>query len=1507
MEETNLITKKFDSSVAKEDKDNNEAENLIKATKEERNSMPYITASSCNPIGVVVPTKLSYETVEALSVFTNNNIDTAEYVKAKLKYRSRLDVCDAFAAEQVDALALAINQIESNKGFILGDMAGIGKGRVVAGVCRYAKQVGKTPVFITTKPSLFTDIYRDFSDIGGLNGIPNNFNDNDLPKPFILNTDKEAEIKKDLGEEVITLFKPFSAEITKEFCLKKTMPKNIDVIILTYSQLGMNVNDPKNANAIAKFDFLKALAPNSVFVLDESHIGASEGNAGKNLELLISLVSGIMFASATYSKVPKSMRMYIPKTDIAKSNINPKTVVDAVRDNGEAVQEYIASLLVKSGQMIRRERTFDKCRIDYNYIKKDVQKYYNLYDTVMELYNEIENFSKGKGYEDAIEKAIERFTKEQGVAVVFANDPKPNRDKKPEYTEWCERNKNKYTVTFNPRGSVKNRFQWIENLLFSIKADFVSQEVIKLLTDKTVINERGEIVPNLTEYTEGDKKYTLNVNYKPIIAVRNTAESSINGLGYKSGQKISKEENDYARTLIKIATSLVTSTLKFIPVSPSATRKLIEVENATIQGEDFADGGITHKEIVAKMSSISTGLPLSPIDYMIDMIESTKRPIWDYDYSSSDNFKVEEITKRQLSIRKKGDEFEIVPIKKGSVAEKISNFNSGKSDVVIINTAGSTGISLHSKGSFFDKRPRAMIIHQVELDVNTEVQKRGRINRTGQVNNPAYAYVVSCIPSEIRKLLMFRRKLRSLDANTTGNLKQSARSSEILDSKGKIIEDMANKYGYQVLMSYIKEAGNERFDNLIKNEFWTEASQTDEEKFETYLREIEKIPCIDQEVFYNEMNDKYIVHKNFLEENGEWDLDTSIEDLRTSTRNKKAIYIGNNENEFTKSVYIEDKFVTPKGKPYTKEELFERMDFLSSPFGGNYTKYHDNLLEDYDAYTNSILTKLKESYGDADTSLAETEEEIQEIVNEHTDMVERRVANRKEELDEIRRYLEFFKPNNVVRIPVEVDMLRDGAYDDRGNIIQGITPKIGKFVGYKLLKKSDATFTPMNIELEFASISKMKPHLKITLTPQYRGIIDYIIESRRFDQIEIVEVDGWIIKKSGERENMRVLTGEIFKAFELSNDVFAQDPNYNRRKRLIKYTTSAGTVETGIKLFLNRNIQLTSSNQPIFAPINSDAFKEMVNKASRGEVIFLRNKKDFIIKYGEVYSLNFCTGQDKTQSGGERRTPQKEYISPYATQENADLIKKATGLGTKFPRNTMTMYVEGSPKRVREMMFMSFEGSKDKLSELLDFMYKAYGLIEEVKNIGEEGEFIIREMADAYVEGADNQSEEGEYQYHILNKFDENTVPPNYIADSYKEVEGSQYGVITLRYPLTVSACMSYGVVPANITQTQAVRNILNSIKDDKSRLDYISAVKKLKDDYIEIAQLTTSTILVNPKYAIGNVTPKYAGKIIADNIDNPAPQEVEAQIESQGVDVFEALPLNFKSAEDFVIKLKSL
>jgi len=424
----------------KSSKKETEAEVLIKATKEERSSVPYVTASTCNPIGVLVPTKLSYETIQALNKFTDNGIDTAEYVREKLKYRSRLDVCDSFSAEQVDALALAIMQVENKKGFILGDMAGIGKGRVVAGMLRYAKQSGKIPVFITYKSSLFSDIFRDFIDIGGFNDYPSDkLNLDDLPNPFILNDDKESKIKIDWKKQEHLLTKPFKKEVTVDLCRKKVMPKNTDLVVLTYSQISGSLTNPKNKNCIAKYEFLKAISDNAIFVLDESHIGGGNGgetNIVRNLESLLSSSSGVMFASATYSKTPKAMRLYVPRTDIASSRIDPEVIVNAVQENGEAVQEYIASLLVKSGQMIRRERSFDKCKIDYKYIKKDIEKYYKLYDKVMELYNEVERFADSDLYKNAIKSAIDRYVEQEKITLVYANDPRPKKTPITVYNEW---------------------------------------------------------------------------------------------------------------------------------------------------------------------------------------------------------------------------------------------------------------------------------------------------------------------------------------------------------------------------------------------------------------------------------------------------------------------------------------------------------------------------------------------------------------------------------------------------------------------------------------------------------------------------------------------------------------------------------------------------------------------------------------------------------------------------------------------------------------------------------------------------------------------------------------------------------------------------------------------------------------------------------------------------------------------------------------------------------------
>ena len=92
-----------------------------------------------------------------------------------------------FSAEQVDVLALAIRNAEAGKGFIIGDQTGIGKGRVVAAMIRYALINDKTPVFVTEKPNHYSDMIRDLDDFGMTDDLGL---DTENPRIFITNSDE---------------------------------------------------------------------------------------------------------------------------------------------------------------------------------------------------------------------------------------------------------------------------------------------------------------------------------------------------------------------------------------------------------------------------------------------------------------------------------------------------------------------------------------------------------------------------------------------------------------------------------------------------------------------------------------------------------------------------------------------------------------------------------------------------------------------------------------------------------------------------------------------------------------------------------------------------------------------------------------------------------------------------------------------------------------------------------------------------------------------------------------------------------------------------------------------------------------------------------------------------------------------------------------------------------------------------------------------------------------------
>lgn len=157
---------------------------------------------------------------------------------------------------------MAIRQMRNGRGFILGDMTGIGKGRQLAMLLKWATLQSVRPVFVTEKSVLFNDLFRDLFDIGY----------GDL-RPFILNSDKEAKITDANGNIIYNL--PEELEM-KEFRDTKRLPAGYDFLLLTYSQLSRDRS--KNWKA----DCVMNTIEGAYLLMDESHnASGEESNVGE--------------------------------------------------------------------------------------------------------------------------------------------------------------------------------------------------------------------------------------------------------------------------------------------------------------------------------------------------------------------------------------------------------------------------------------------------------------------------------------------------------------------------------------------------------------------------------------------------------------------------------------------------------------------------------------------------------------------------------------------------------------------------------------------------------------------------------------------------------------------------------------------------------------------------------------------------------------------------------------------------------------------------------------------------------------------------------------------------------------------------------------------------------------------------------------------------------------------------------------------------------------------------
>ena len=128
------------------------------AEMSEARTKPYQSRSKNAETGLVSPANIADATSRALKELEAEvKMPVDDYVADRLRM-NRDQLFSAMSAAQIDAAALAIRNIERGSALINSDQTGVGKGRTVAAVLRYARLNGLIPVFVTAKPTLYSDM-----------------------------------------------------------------------------------------------------------------------------------------------------------------------------------------------------------------------------------------------------------------------------------------------------------------------------------------------------------------------------------------------------------------------------------------------------------------------------------------------------------------------------------------------------------------------------------------------------------------------------------------------------------------------------------------------------------------------------------------------------------------------------------------------------------------------------------------------------------------------------------------------------------------------------------------------------------------------------------------------------------------------------------------------------------------------------------------------------------------------------------------------------------------------------------------------------------------------------------------------------------------------------------------------------------------------------------------------------------------------------------------------------
>lgn len=1205
--------------------------------------------------------------------------DADQFLVDELGYNDKEDLYSHLAAEQVDSVALALQQAKKGNAFIIGDMTGIGKGRQAASLIRYAKKQGQVPVYFTKTAGLLSDVYRDLVDIGSP----------DL-RPFVFGSAKEAAITDSDGNVVFSL--PSKSEVKRvlDYIEKNgKLPEEYDYVLTTYSQVSNGVyefdeNGARKEKKLAKGkkfgaaalsgqrrrDAIEKLMDNAYLILDESHTAGGNSGQGNYFQHIIQKAKNVTFFSATFAKRPDNMPIYALRTAMNEGGMKSSDLIDAVKRGGATLQEIMSQTLTQCGQMIRRERDMTGVTIDWKAIDdpERVQEQREQYDSIIGLFNDIINFQKKyvSSYVDERNEELAAIQSSIGIkkgtaALGIKNQPFASK-----------------------------AFNTVQQVLLSLKAKSAAERAIDYLKQ----------------------------GMKPVIALNNTNES-------QTGNLALGEEMD--------APDLGTSLKKGLEGTLRYTQKDAKdnSESGYIKLSDLGDEAVeAYHELEKKIEQTSTGLSLSPIDVIKNELQKA-------------GYKVGELTGRQTEFVY-NDNGTVTKVKRADTDKKklAREFNDGQIDALILNKSAATGISLHASSKYKDQKKRVMIVAQQQLDVNDEVQMRGRIDRTGQVARGAYEYVVSLIPAEQRLLMMFKAKLKSLDANTTSSQKSKFNEMEVAD--------ITNKYGDKVVKEYMAEH-LDLYARMADPFGWEKSNGEDLSRIDPQtlvasgggvgdgeagadasklLGRMALLKVSEQEKMLQEIGELYANEIQRLNEMGENDLEITELPLKAKTLHKEVWKQGaepGGDNAFADNTYIEKVNMAILKKPMKASEVKAAQDGLT---GGKtwdeyktekkaaVKEYFDQKIADetqkYEERAVKAATKAKEKYikdgkkGQEKSGMSDEQIEkmagyqYDNIYKQEKDKLNDVMKNLKAKAEMFERVLDTFDTNQTFVLPTDMN---------NPNELSGFGNSYGRLIDIKITDN----YSPNASTVSFATLDGRR---KITFPIAGKvgsgenkvdiiGSIDRMTKQAAGmgdNHIKVLDQDlkNWDRLTSNEsRKDGYIVTGNLMQALVDSKD-------QGLGGLLVKYTTDTGEVKTGI-LMPDR---FDPKGLTTDAPINSVADKFELSSwhggidevtSSDGEVKVKRIDNyrghyfELRVPKSKAKGGKYFMDEDllKLVDGNNFETRGNNMLAEFKPEQLKPVLDRLSKMGVKVQEERKTSEDEGTHFREDRGLQYSKTGAKD--------------------------------------------------------------------------------------------------------------------------------------------------------------------------------------------------------------------